>query len=86
MAKLIDGKKISAQDFQNELPGAAHRGNTQALTAGVDIVHLGADGNAVQTGDFGGEKAAFKSSVRDGDFCFFARNTPVAVCCKLSEF
>ena len=51
------------QHFQQELPGPFSGRNLQFFPAGVDVVHLGSDGNAVQTRQLFTQQAALKTCV-----------------------
>ena len=48
------------QHLQQEFPYPLGGGDLQPLPAGVDIVHLGSDGNAVQTGQLFAQQTAAK--------------------------
>ena len=60
------------ENFQDEVPGAGDGGDAQAFPAGVDIVHLRADGNGVQTGQLFAQKAAFQAGMNGNHFRLFA--------------
>ena len=49
------------QNFKNEFPNSLNGGDGHSLGGGVDILHIGADGNAVKLRDFCGKKTALKT-------------------------
>ena len=48
------------QNFQQELPGALRGRDVQLFPAGVDVVHLRADGHAVQSRQLFSQQSAFQ--------------------------
>ena len=64
------------EDLQQELPGASCGGDLQLFPAGMDVMHIRADGNAIQPRQLVAENTALQAGMDGYHLRLFAEHIP----------